>query len=460
MGQVAASLTVVLGSVLLGRAVGTGSWSVFFLILLAVTPVVAVLLGSRLLGMGVLALCALPLFSQSYRLPLMWAVIVLWLFVVIAERVLGRLPRSGLRLGAPERWLPAAFFGSALLADALGSENHVQDVVSKTVALLFGLMVYYLVSTVFVDPSWHRRALVSLSSGALIVMGLGVLMFVRPGVSLPGMISLASSSVTTELGQVTVRLAGPLGDYELLAEMLSLSAIALFALAMGGRGRSRAVYAVLGAMSVGGMLLTGTRGAVIVFAFGLLLLLIKRGRGATATAVPYVVLVAGAAVAGFVALFPDTSAVFGRLAQIQLGGPVAVTFDRGSVWPGFVARISSSAGLLFGHGAEYDYLSIGTYPHSLYLYVLYTQGILGLVIMAVFLFRLATPIIAVLRERVPWTSLSIGPVLAAMFLLDQVKIEFMRVYPYQMWVWALLGLVAVGTRIRSAESHGMEPADV
>ena len=53
-----------------------------------------------------------------------------------------------------------------------------------------------------------------------------------------------------------------------------------------------------------------------------------------------------------------------------------------------------------------------------------------------------------MRDRSSWTSFSLVLVLVAMFALDQVKIEFTRVYAYQMWIWALLGVAATGLRAR------------
>jgi hypothetical protein len=75
-----------------------------------------------------------------------------------------------------------------------------------------------------------------------------------------------------------------------------------------------------------------------------------------------------------------------------------------------------------------------------------------------FLLRLLSPLARVRRERLDWDSMSIGPVLAAMFVIDQVKIEFTRIYPYELWIWGLLGLVAVGGQVVRGRTAPVEVA--
>jgi hypothetical protein len=443
----------------LGYLIVSGTWSFLFLIIIAAVSVGAVVLGAQGFGLVVLALCGLPLFSQTYHVPLMWAAVIVWTFIAISERVLRVRVRPAASLDSAARWLPLAFLTSALLADIFGSENQVQDVVSKTLTLAFGVLTYYLAASTYSEPAWHRRALVSLSAGALIVLAIGVLMMLRPGAAVPGMLSFSGSTLYRELGHASVRFTGPLGDYELAAEMLGISSIALFGVAAGTKGPRKILLSVLGAISLGGILLTGTRAGLIISAVGMALLMLKRQPSRSRNSFLFVVAVVGVAVALTLRFFPDASVVIDRFSRIKFGVGLSQTVNRGNLWPGFLDRISASAGIMFGHGAEYDYLSIGTYPHSLYLYVLYSQGLLGLAVLIAFLLRLLVPVFACLRERGAWNTFSLGPVLVALFVADQVKIEFTRVYSYQMWIWALLGLVAIGTRARTTAPTAPELPD-
>jgi hypothetical protein len=443
----------------LGYIIVTGASNALVLIIIGCISIAAVMMGPRYFGLCILALSALPLFSQSYRVPLIWAAIVVWGFVAVSERLMRRSPRPAASLDSAARWLPAAFFASAVLADLLGAEHHVQDLVSRTLTLAVGLAVYYLAADGFSEPTWHRRALLALTAGAVAVLLLGVQMMVRPGIQLPGMISTSGGTLYRELGRVSQRFAGPLGDYELAAEMLGISSIGFLGVALGAQAGKRVLLTILGSLCLGGILLTGTRGGLVMFAIGMALLLFKRQPLHPKRSFLLVLAIIGIPAACIFAFMPDAWLALDRLALTRFDTDIARIVNRGYVWPSFISTIGASRSILFGNGVEYDYLSIGTYPHSLYLYLLYTQGVVGLGLFVAFLIRLLVPLFACIRDRSAWSSFSLSLVLVAMFAVDETKIEFTRVYMYQMWIWALLGVAATGLRAGKTAPVMRELAD-
>lgn len=454
--RVVVALAVVGSSIYLGRAVATGSWQAIVAIAALGGSAVALLLGPRVLGLAVLGLVALPLYSQSYRIPLLWFAVFLWLVTFLVERTRGRKGPL-LALSVPELVLPLLFLLGALLSDLTGTETTVQDVTSKMLALAAGVTVYYLVAHTFTDREWHRRALLALALGAVGVLAVGVFQLVVPSLTLPGLSSSGAGFLTQEMTRSTTRFSGPLGDYELMAEMLGLSSLILIGSISTSRGLTRALLVVTGGVAVVGVFMTGTRAGLVVLLLGAAILLIKHRPLTAYKALPLGVALSAAIAAAVVIALPDAGGVLGRISDIRLGGSIASTLNRAGVWSVVVDRISGSGNLLLGNGVEYDYLSIGTYPHSLYLYLLYTQGVVGFALFTTLLGRLTAPIVRALRESVPWDSLSLAPLLVLVFSVDEIKIEFTRLFGYQMWVWALLGLAASAIAVRRRErSQGVE----
>jgi hypothetical protein len=134
-------------------------------------------------------------------------------------------------------------------------------------------------------------------------------------------------------------------------------------------------------------------------------------------------------------LFQDA---WNRLAATELNQDFAGVANRSGVW-NYFQNLSSFTNLSpIGNGFSYPYAEIQSYPHSLYLWVLWSGGILSLFI----LFLLACVAIgtSVSRWREYRVDASASLVILGFLFLDQSKVEVAR-FASTSWVfWLLIAL--------------------
>lgn len=165
--------------------------------------------------------------------------------------------------------------------------------------------------------------------------------------------------------------------------------------------------------------------------------------------------------------YSDFGRLYSRLQATELEGGIPDTRQR--TWPEAIAYIKERP--LLGHGPRYmmhgaadgvtypgwEYRS---YPHNLYLYLLSTVGVVGFV--AFFLFFL-TPLVRSIKlqrrlnpHSYESTFLKTGILIMIVILIDQLKVEFIRMNLVDYWhfIFALLGiLLAMGDRALQAASN-------
>jgi hypothetical protein len=254
------------------------------------------------------------------------------------------------------------------------------------------------------------------------------------------------------------RLTGPFGAVGLTAEYMVM-AIFICGFMLMTMKPGPLLRAVLGLMIFGclaAMIATANRGALITLVLvGLLFVfLFRRDLGArglliSLLGVPLVFALSAAVVINFT----DFNLLFDRLAETEIEGGVP---DTRQVWPTTLELIQNKP--LIGHGPRLGFSQetlalkgapeVVQFPHNLYLYLLYTLGILGLVAYLAFFARMYRDYS---RSRlVPHDDPMLrglgrlGIVLLAVFLIDQMKIEFLRVVTteYQHFVFMLWGALA------------------
>ena len=110
------------------------------------------------------------------------------------------------------------------------------------------------------------------------------------------------------------------------------------------------------------------------------------------------------------------------------------------------------------HGARYEGYEFQNYPHNLYLFLLATIGLVGLIAFMNFILRplhrcwQAMSLSSLSEEHA--TFAKIGVVIMIVFLVDQLKIEFMRIALVDYWhfLFAIFGvLIAVSDQLVSEE---------
>jgi O-antigen ligase len=262
------------------------------------------------------------------------------------------------------------------------------------------------------------------------------------------------------------RLTGPFGSAGIAAEYTVIMLfMILYQILWTSNVWRKSGLMLLGAVNILLLIATGNRGGFLVMiGAGLIFLWIfrkllgpVRAIGIAATAVALV------SIATIVATtYTDFDLLFTRLADTEIESGIPDT--RSVVWPAAWKAIKDKP--ILGHGPRLrfdgedgggrhnDHLYI-PYPHNLYLFLLFTVGVVGLMAYIIFL---VTPLVkcwSVTRRSVS-ESYEVGFARAGMVfmvivLVDGIKIDFTRFVLVDYWhfIFALIGLlVATCDRVK------------
>jgi O-antigen ligase/energy-converting hydrogenase Eha subunit E len=251
------------------------------------------------------------------------------------------------------------------------------------------------------------------------------------------------------------RLSGPFGAVGITAEYLVIQILLLLHMYMHETGRAKK-YLVAGVMlaNLAFLVATGNRGGFLVLVGGGLLYLVwfrrelGSGRLLASAAFGGIML---AIVSVVIVTYTDFNVLYDRLLSTEV--KEGVPDSRVKIWPLTWERVLEAP--VSGHGPRFrligdelglvPWYKIIPYPHSLYLFILSTIGVVGLLAWAAFFFALfrrfvraklnphTDPFIA----RVPKLSILILVVL----LIDQIKVSMFRfnLSDYQQIVFVLIG---------------------
>lgn len=242
------------------------------------------------------------------------------------------------------------------------------------------------------------------------------------------------------------RFTGSLGDYELLAEFYGvIILLGLTAVIFEDSPRWRLLAASLIVPSFIILLATQSRGPVVILCAVAPALALTSAVTFRHLARKVFFLFATLSLIIF-SFFSALSVlpVFARLSSVQFEGSVESTLNRAGVW-GYFTQLPRfiDAGLI-GNGFHYPYEEIGTYPHSIYLWLLWSGGTLGLIafvlLISLLLFKLFRGIF--LHHS---ASLSAAAVLTYIFL-DEIKIEAARTSASVSFLWVALSLALLASR--------------
>lgn len=249
------------------------------------------------------------------------------------------------------------------------------------------------------------------------------------------------------------RFQGLLGDYELTAEYYAIAyivALGTTILDNDRRWRLAALAVCLAVLPL--QLATQTRAAfflIIVATVALPLgILILRGRRKVALRIVFILLVVmGGAVAARSTVMD--SDLWKRVMQIS-GQSFAESINRAATWRYFTSLQSFRQFPWFGNGLPYDYGSIQTYPHSLYLWLRWTWGWAGL---AVTIFLMAAAIWRSARATIAGSAQAWVCLVAVLAITgDQIKIEVAR-RPASVALFFMLLVWVVVTTKQQGEKH-------
>lgn len=338
----------------------------------------------------------------------------------------------------------------------------------------FGLMVgswlmFYMIASNLRTQRDFERVLTFQAISVLTVCLIALYEVTHPGVNMVRLLySPLQKAVVSGDALGSWRVGSVFFDYELLSEYCALNLFMVLFLFL--RARS-----VLSRVAFGGLLLmlafvlftTSTRGGLVALAVGLLYLLwlVRRRLTFVALAISAGAVAAVAiAVNGYVAAFTHAGNLFERLSESQVKGLVPDT--RSVVWPEAWRQIFDHP--LIGHGPYYAALTsarIHHWPHSLYLIVANNVGFIGLAVLLWLLLTLlymSRPVTDDLpRGDYVQSYLLVAHVQVLVFLVDEIKIEYLRNEIYQFQVWMMFALVAAASLIvrqRAAAGRARAPA--
>jgi hypothetical protein len=443
---------VVLLLVEAGRLVASGNTRLLSL---------AVVLGAALLAahatpmtlLTVLVIVSpLPLYMHGISAPLTPAVVFgVWLSLALPRNASAR---SATTMHGAHRY--ALVLGTLVCCSVLSMWHGVEGRTSADLGAVWRLVVGIAIFTACLSCIRSRadvhRAYVALVLAAVVVVMIAAVELAFPGVTVPGLLTSAGT-LRVEHGTTNFRLYGPIGDYELLGEMLALAAVIAAFLAFRARGIRRIFWGLCIAAFFVGIALTSTRSSFVILIVGIAVALfaLRGGRGRTlrnATVVGAVV----AAVIPAISLIQRTVGggyLFSRLESTDTANGVGgFVGPRWQLWQWFVDQLPSGLRLVVGSGPSFDYEHFQTYPHSLPLTLVITTGLLGAIAFFAFLGLLVVRCgRRWISERDPYAF--VGALLIVLFALNEVKIEYLRQYNYQWFLWALFGIVAASSVART-----------
>ena len=398
---------------------------------------------NMVMGVGFLML-ALPFpRSTSFgttNLGLILILLVIWL-LRMSQRVTPLPQRTP--ADVPIAALVIAYIVSFYNVDPVNLHAALANFVSFIACVLLFYLIVHSVRTTQDLRRLHAFQLVSMGT----VLFLGLWELTNPGqVFIPGWIDFGSSEVRRgglDMQLHNIRIGGPFFDYELLCEYCALAILLLmFFLAQARSPTRKTITAGMLGVALLCLFATVTRGGFVAAAVGVAYLLWHIRRRvkvvpATIVGVATVALLVG--INYYVARHTNAGDLLERMSTTKFVG--LIPESRTGAWPQAVERMMRHP--IIGHGPHYD-VHRGTeswfWPHCLYLYLGNLFGIVGLAAFLWFmwtLWRISRPQGDRLGDP-DYTRgfLLVGHVQLLTFLVDEIKIEYLRnkVYEYQIWV--------------------------
>jgi O-antigen ligase len=412
---------------------------------------------SMVAGIGLLVL-ALPyprgtVFGNT-NLALILLLMMIWLLRMMNDRTL--LPRRTFA-DVPVLGLLTAYVVSFYNIDPA----HLAQGFGNFFVFVACIGVFYLVVNNIHTSQHLARLHVFQTISIVMVCLLGVWELNNPGgVVIPGWIVFGASTAMA-LNLHDVRIGGPFFDFELLSEYCGLNALLMvFLLSQARSTTRRTIYAGVLVLVVFIMFATVTRGAAVALILAVLYLLwLVRKRLSFVS----LVMVLSAAIVGiaamnfYVANFTRSGDLLARITDPQSLRFVGVMPEaRSGTWSEAFERMMLHP--IIGHGPHYE-ISRGTsfwyWPHNLYLYIGNLVGFVGL---GFFLWLMGSlwlrsrPIVDRLSHpNYAAAFLIVAHAQLVLFLIDQLKIEYLRNPIYSFQVWLMFATIVAAYRIARNE---------
>lgn len=247
-----------------------------------------------------------------------------------------------------------------------------------------------------------------------------------------------------------IRMGGPFHDYELAAEFFTLNAFFIFFMYIRSKRITlRVLFGIFLLVDLFMMFTTITRGAIFSLIAGTIYLLFLSRKDINIVRFTYIVVgltVTLVVMEYVVANYTTSGSLFERV--------VNTTFRKGLVpdnrWGAWEeAYIRGMKNPIFGQGPGWDFaggFSGAMWPHCLFLFYFNITGLFGLLTFIFLIYRLIKATVSGLKASIltspfPEALMKIMHVLIAIFLFDQIKIEYLRNSRYTYFIWFFFGLI-------------------
>ena len=318
----------------------------------------------------------------------------------------------------------------------------------NTTTMFSAIILFYLIINMVTDEIKLRMVINTILISILLVMAFTLTEMLFPGKTI--IPSWLYSEHKVGLVVKGLRMKGPFHDFELLAEYLSLSIpLILFMVVRSKRLLMRLLYSLLLVICLFLMFATITRGAFITLVIGLVYMgyICRHDLN-----IVRVIAITGAFVGlifmleAFVARYTVSGSLFGRLVKTTFESGV-IPSNRYVGWSQGIQRALWHP--LFGNGPALDWgkdVALPVYPHNGYLFLLDMTGLLGLSAYLLLLYRLLKTSLmrfrcSIVSAPLPQAFMKILNVWLVMFIIDQIKIEYLRNNIYVYYVWIFFALI-------------------
>lgn len=332
---------------------------------------------------------------------------------------------------------------------------HGVEVIALVSAFLVLVLAYNLAREIE-DPKFIINLLAV--SNFLAVLYCVVQFGVAPGESLE-LFGSKEFTLNKNRGEGDARLVGPFGTPGITAAYFMTMSLILVHECIYSTAKRRIFLSGLAVANVAMILATANRGSFLVLLGGLLWIVYLFRKRLGAAGVIQIVTVSTVVVIGMasvVATYTDYGQMFDRLektTEFEEGVPSTRAF----VWP--IAWENIEKKPVLGHGPRIlqqhelrfrrvpSEQLVSPYPHNLYLYLLVTVGVVGLACMLLFFGRVLYGLAKGAKYGAYSSDyerglVSIGIIVVVTFLIDEIKIEFLRngTADYAQFMFALFGL--------------------
>jgi len=339
-----------------------------------------------------------------------------------------------------------------------GTYQLKQGLVNLEEFIAWVVLFYIMVNFVRSESDLRRIVLVE-SIMCILVLMVAVYEILFPGRPLiVGWLPLIAGK-TRGLDIAQLRIGGPFADFELLAEFTAINIPLQFLMFLRAKSQpSKLFWGGLILLTMIILLATATRGAFISLWLGMgyLFYLARKSLGFRKVVVTFVAAIAVFAIAAnFIQTHAGVASMYERLMKTTFVGYMPDT--RSASWSEAFDR--SLEHPVFGHG-PYFVLRQGVrrffWPHNVYLFYFYILGLSGTIC---FIWILGTLLRGSFRRMgrsltdIPFSKslLLILHVDMFIFIIDQMKIEYLRNTAYPFFVWFLFGLTAACTLVVKQE---------